>query len=79
MQKRCPKCDMTLKDILDSGVVGCSTCYEIFHDELFPIIKELQNHTRHFGKNPNPKIVETKLKYIDVIDAVERFERGEHG
>lgn len=38
---------MTLQDILDSGVVGCSNCYAFFHDDLLPTIKHMQNCTNH--------------------------------
>lgn len=47
MQKSCPKCEMTLQDILDSGVVGCSNCYAIFHDELLSTIQNMQKCTNH--------------------------------
>lgn len=48
----CPKCKMSFEDIKESGVVGCAKCYEIFSEELKPIIKNMQKNTENLGKKP---------------------------
>lgn len=74
MQKVCSKCKMNIQDVLDSGVVGCKECYVEFHDELLPIIKNLQKSTQNLGKRPNSKCFESEL-----VQEVQHLLRGEDG
>ena len=49
----CTKCGTSLKDIVNSGFVGCSECYTQLYDRLLPVIKNIQSSSTHCGKSPN--------------------------
>lgn len=50
--RKCPNCGMTLDDYTHSGLVGCAVCYEVFRQELLPVIRRIQGKTTHEGKRP---------------------------
>lgn len=48
--KKCPLCSTTLRDICDTGTLGCSQCYVIFSEELEKVIKAVHGGTEHRGR-----------------------------
>ena len=38
-------------EIAKTGHVGCADCYDVFGDELFPLIRRIHGNTTHCGKN----------------------------
>lgn len=36
--KVCPECGNTASEVERAGIMGCSTCYEVFRGEIEPII-----------------------------------------
>ncbi|MDP4119746.1 MAG: UvrB/UvrC motif-containing protein [Bacillota bacterium] len=48
----CKMCGATFRDILNTGKVGCSQCYETFYKELLPSINRIHGNTSHNGKVP---------------------------
>lgn len=50
--KKCPTCKRTIADVQKTGRFGCSTCYEVFHDELNPVLRRLHGSSTHTGKVP---------------------------
>ena len=48
----CPSCGMPFKDVLESGVIGCSVCYQTFHKELLPLLRRVHGASIHRGKIP---------------------------
>lgn len=47
---RCQTCGSSFNDIVNSGRVGCSECYDKFGEKLEPSIDKLHGKTRHIGK-----------------------------
>ncbi len=47
---RCSICGSSFSDIVNSGHIGCSNCYEKFADRLEPSIKKIHGKTKHVGK-----------------------------
>ena len=66
--KVCKKCNMTLSEILENGVVGCANCYIEFRDDLIKIIEKMQKNTKNFGKKPkiyqNYSIIDEQLDLL---------------
>lgn len=66
--KRCPCCGSLFSDIVESGRVGCSECYDTFREELLPSLQRLHGNTVHVGKKPevaeNIPTRETRLKAL---------------
>jgi len=52
-QVRCRYCGQTLDQVLKSGRMGCSTCYETFGEYLDTLLQDLQLGLRHRGKAPH--------------------------
>lgn len=48
---RCTYCGTTFNDIVNSGRVGCSHCYDKFEEKLEPSIEKLHGRAKHIGKN----------------------------
>ncbi len=47
---RCTYCGSSWNDIVNSGLLGCSHCYDRFEDRLSPSIEQLHGRTKHVGK-----------------------------
>ncbi len=47
---RCSTCGSSFNDIVNSGQVGCSECYDKFGEKLEPSIEKLHGRTKHIGK-----------------------------
>lgn len=48
--ERCHTCGSSFNDIVKSGRIGCSDCYEKFSDKLEPSIRKIHGKTKHIGK-----------------------------
>ncbi|MGN0807194.1 MAG: hypothetical protein ACI4MN_01930 [Candidatus Coproplasma sp.] len=46
----CPACGMPFSEFQRSGLLGCPSCYDVFHEELMPYIAKIQGKTKHVGK-----------------------------
>lgn len=49
-KKVCPVCGTTYKDYERTGLLGCASCYDVFKEELLPVINAIQGRTEHVGK-----------------------------
>lgn len=50
--KKCPTCGRGIVDIQKTGRLGCGSCYEVFQDELKPVLRRLHGSNTHTGKAP---------------------------
>lgn len=48
----CPTCGMTIAEFKKTSKIGCGQCYQIFENELTPILKRLHGSIVHTGKRP---------------------------
>ena len=48
---RCTYCGTAFNDIVNSGRVGCSHCYDKFEKKLNPSIEKLHGKVKHIGKS----------------------------
>ena len=55
----CNNCGYTFDDIVNTGKLGCPNCYDVFENELDPIIKRIQGTNRHVGRIG--KIIDNKI------------------
>jgi len=51
-QPVCSKCGMSYEEFQKVGRLGCSNCYEIYGQQLRPLLKRLHGNTDHTGKFP---------------------------
>ena len=48
--KVCKVCGMRFEDYKNTGLLGCPSCYDVFKEDLMPVIEGIQGKTRHIGK-----------------------------
>lgn len=48
----CPECGTSYEDFKKFGRLGCSACYEAFHDNLSVLLKKIHGSNQHLGKAP---------------------------
>lgn len=51
-QQTCPVCQINFGEFRSSGRLGCPHDYEVFRDELMPLLENIHDETRHTGKTP---------------------------
>lgn len=85
VSRRCECCGSSFSDIVESGRVGCSECYEIFKAELLPSLNRLHGKALHVGatpvkKTPPVETLEQKIAKLkeDMLKAIdnEDFEKA---
>lgn len=50
--KQCPVCAFTLDDLRRVRRFGCAECYNVFRDELSPMLRGMHKGVTHVGKVP---------------------------
>lgn len=53
---KCKKCGMTYSGFIDSGVFGCSECYNVFSNPIESLLKNLHGTANHVGRVPKGKV-----------------------
>ena len=64
----CPRCQITFLDFRNSGRLGCPHDYDVFRDELMPLLENIHDETRHAGKVPRraPRNSQRQTELIDL-------------
>lgn len=84
-EKKCPTCQMTLKDIAHVGKLGCADCYATFKEDIIDIVQRVQGgQFEHVGKTPQSsykklaikKQIEEKSKYLNKLIDGQEFEEA---
>ena len=73
----CPRCGMTLGELLHGGRVGCSECYNIFKDSLMPTITKIHGNVVHCGKTPQNRDISGQYVHDTVKPENSREEKQE--
>lgn len=70
---RCATCGSSFNDIVKSGHIGCSDCYEKFSDKLEPSIRKIHGKTKHVGKYISyTETDEQKKEQLNEIDSLKQ-------
>jgi protein arginine kinase activator len=56
--RTCPACHMRGSDFQKTSRLGCAACYQIFSDDLAPMIEGMHKGVRHVGKVPKREALE---------------------
>lgn len=51
-QQTCPVCQISFGEFRSTGRLGCPHDYEVFRDDLMPLLENIHDETRHTGKAP---------------------------
>jgi protein arginine kinase activator len=52
IELKCKNCNLSYKEFKESGLLGCSQCYEYFKPAILSVIKGVQGNVEHLGKIP---------------------------
>lgn len=81
---RCPTCGLSFEEFRSTGRLGCPRDYEVFRDELKPLLENVHGSLRHLGKVPRrlPADAQAQSRRIQLRQelqqaiAVEDYERA---
>ena len=62
IQRTCTHCGLSYGAFKESGRLGCSHCYEVFADQLKPLLQKVQKDAKHVGKIPHSGDTQMVLK-----------------
>lgn len=48
----CPNCGITFREFRESGRLGCPLDYDVFSEQLLPLLENIHGDTEHVGKVP---------------------------
>jgi protein arginine kinase activator len=51
----CPACGITLQQLRETGLLGCSRCYPHFRTYLLPLLNRYHRTATHLGKAPRAR------------------------
>jgi protein arginine kinase activator len=82
--KSCPACGLTFLAFRNVGRFGCAQDYEVFEEEITPLLESLHGQVRHTGKSPRRAPVSdtqraelTQLRQqLQVLIREERYEEA---
>jgi protein arginine kinase activator len=70
----CPVCQITFLEFRNSGRLGCPFDYEVFRDEIMPLLESIHGETRHSGKVPKraPRNTQQQTTLIQLRNELKR-------
>src|SRR5271157_5862600 len=70
----CPVCQIKFPEFRNSGRLGCPYDYEVFRDELMPLLESIHGETRHSGKVPKraPRNTQQQTTLIQLRNELKR-------
>jgi protein arginine kinase activator len=74
-QQECPTCGIKFVDFRNSHRLGCSQDYEIFRNELMPLLESIHGETRHCGKTPR-RYPQNKKAEAELVQLRQRLKRA---
>jgi protein arginine kinase activator len=66
LNRQCDVCGVKFVDFRNSGRLGCPHDYEVFRDELMPLLENIHGETKHCGKTPR-RLPQNKLTQSELI------------
>ena len=67
---KCKTCNMSYNDFINTGMFGCSDCYDVFGGPIDSLLKNLHGTSKHIGRKvKNQNVVqEVKKKKEELSD-----------
>ncbi|HNW86528.1 MAG TPA: UvrB/UvrC motif-containing protein [Candidatus Limiplasma sp.] len=59
---RCDACGLTYEEFQNSGKLGCAHCYEVFSEQLKPLLLRVHGRSQHAGRVPQGHRQELQLE-----------------
>lgn len=61
---RCPTCGHTLRNIADTGRMGCGECYSHFGTVMEKVLQNVQGNNEHAGKRTTDKALDEQIEAL---------------
>ena len=74
-QQECPDCGIKFVDFRNNHRLGCSRDYQVFQNELMPLLENIHGETRHVGKTPR-RYPQTKKAEAELVQLRQRLKRA---
>lgn len=74
-QQECPRCGIKFVDFRNSHRLGCPDDYEVFRNELMPLLESIHGETKHCGKTPRRR-PQTKITEAELVQLRQRLKRA---
>jgi protein arginine kinase activator len=74
-QQACPRCGIKFVDFRNSHRLGCPQDYEVFRNELTPLLENIHGEPRHCGKTPR-RYPQTKKAEAELVLLRSRLKRA---
>lgn len=74
-QQECPDCGIKFVDFRNNHRLGCSRDYDVFRNELIPLLENIHGETRHVGKTPR-RYPQTKQAEAEMLQLRQRIKRA---
>ena len=74
-QQECPDCGIKFVDFRNNHRLGCSRDYQVFQNELMPLLENIHGETRHCGKTPR-RYPQTKKAEAELVQLRQRLKRA---
>jgi protein arginine kinase activator len=74
-QQECPQCGIKFVDFRNSHRLGCPLDYEVFRNELMPLLENIHGEAKHCGKTPH-RYPQTKKTEAELVQLRQRLKRA---
>lgn len=74
-QQECPRCGLKFSDFRTTHRLGCPEDYEVFRNELMPLLENIHGEIRHCGKMPR-RFPQTKKTEAELVQLRHRLKRA---
>ena len=64
---KCKTCNMTYKDFLNTGKLGCADCYDTFEDEIDQILRRVQGSSEYLGRKGSFETIDENKEKPKII------------
>lgn len=81
---QCSQCGMTLEEFAEMGKFGCANCYEVFHNQVDQLLKNIYGTDTHIGRKMlanskqekiEDKRVESNSKSKENLNKIEKLKQ----
>jgi protein arginine kinase activator len=73
--QQCDHCGIKFVEFRNSGRLGCPHDYDIFREELTPLLESIHGETRHCGKTPR-RLPQTKHQQMELIQLRKQLQQA---
>ncbi|MFO0878263.1 MAG: UvrB/UvrC motif-containing protein [Gemmataceae bacterium] len=76
-QRECDMCGLKFVDFRNTGRLGCPHDYDVFREELLPLLENIHGETRHVGKLPR-RLPQSKQTQAELLQLRKQLHQAVH-